>query len=269
MNVKQIRELINEYRCKEPTGLDSVSAAVVRGYKRMRVTEAEQLLSYIDAVCVTSSKSAHILFIQLTEQPYPELEKLAQSRFRIGYGYDSYTSAIADLYDYNVSGDGDRFLVVNDLNVYTKLFKLSDSIYCKQNSLQLYNFKPVAIHYMRMLFGEDYIKDITYPNDMSCAELVFAYNNPSKLQFENGDSVVTVVHKCKDFKPMSNPNIVDYSIGTITTGTIVTITARKGANLSVADLESAVETLIGKPVKEYTVQKLDKYRLAVFIKSQE
>lgn len=269
MNVKQMRDLIYQYRCKDPIGLDSVSVAIIRGYKRMRVTEAEQLLSYIDAVCITSSRSAHILFIQLTEQPYPTFEQFEKSKFRIGYGYDMYTSAIYDLYNYDVSGDGNRFLTVNELDVYTKLYKISDAVYCTRNSLRLYKFQPVAIHYMRMLYGEEYIKDISYPNDVSCAELAFIYNNPTKVEFSNGDSLTLAVRQCKDFHPLRNPYIVDYSIGYITTGKVITITARKGANLSVNDLTEALDTILQEHVEKFTVQQLDRHRIAIFIESQK
>lgn len=265
MNVQQIRKLTKEYRFKSTNGLDALSVNVINAYRRTKVTEAEQLLTYIDAICVSSSKSSDLLFVKLCYQEYPDMEHWAENKFYISDNLKRYTDALYELYQFDMSGDGNRFTVVNDLNVYTKLFKISDDIYCTRSDLVLKKLRPVDVNYLRMLFGKDYIKSIVYPNDMCCAELAFAYKHPSYLVYENDDRLIKIVHECKQFTAPPDNHIIDYSSQTVNGGILVNMTVHNLEEFSSDAIVSVVETILSRKVTQCNVTVLNKYRIAVFV----
>lgn len=264
MTVDTIMELINTYRYGDITGVDRISANVILSARRMNAVDVDTLLNYIKAV-TRNSNSAHVIFLSLTRISKPSIEQMAASEFCGDNSFPNYSEQLNELHDFIVTGNGQRFLTANNLNVYTRLYHVGATVYCERKQLVLYHLRQVEVDYLRFMFGQDYIASLVYPTNISCAELAYAYSHPTALQFGRSANLFTTVRACNDFHPAPDPDIVDYSIGKITTGTLITLVIRNLGKWAYKDIVNIGCVLFGQNIDNPIVTKIDNYRVVVYI----
>lgn len=265
MTVSDIRKLYEDYRKGNLCSMDSISYSVIKAYKRGRLTEVDTLLKYIDAVCVSSGRSAHLLFLELMNQKNPTMDGWSNNHFYISPKYSKYTDHLYSLYLLDSTGDGNIFLSNLNLNVYTPLLYIGSDVYYVRKSNRVYSIPEDVSTYAKYLFGSNYIVPVCMPKDLTSLELSYLVKNYTKLAFESGEDLCSVVHRCTDFKPMSNGCITDYSLTHSPLGVTISLVLLKGTPIEDLNIPMLLEDLNLQYYSIKQVSKIDDYRASIFI----
>lgn len=265
MTVSNIRKLYEDYRKGNLSRMDSISYSVIKAYKRGRLTEVDTLLKYIDAVCVSSGRSAHLLFLELLNQKNPTMEGWSKNHFYINSKYSKYTDALFSLYLLDSTGEGNKFLSNLNLNVYTPLLHIGSDVYYVRKSNRVYRISEDVAMYAKYLFSNNYITSVCIPKDLTSLELSYLVKNYTKLEFESGEDLYSVVHRCTDFKPMSNGCISDYSLTYSSLGVTISLVLLKGTPMDDLNIPILLEDLNLRDYVVNQISRIDDYRASIFI----
>lgn len=269
MLVKEMSKIIEENWFTKAPSLDKVSAEVIIAARRGSVTTVTELLKYIDAVCATSSKSAHVLFIKLMNQLKPEFSYWSSNKFFIDNSLKKYTDALYNLYLLDESGAGSNYVVANGLNVYTKLFHVYNNLYINASQpYTLYDIDENHTMYIRYLFGTGYIKELTYPSETVNYDMAWLFNHKNIVLPKSPILLVDITTAYDDYKPLSDNRIINYCKTDVSNGVIITLVHKAKVNIKDLPIAKLIHEAYAIVAKGFKIKEIDNYRLNIFIPNE-